>query len=100
MTSWLPNWAKIVIAVVALLFIVIASIFSFKGSKFLKSLKSKLTIAVVGVAIVLVGVLMIVSVSFVNKASNETLANTIMPITNSTASYFDQSVVAKLSMKQ
>ena len=93
MTSWLPNWAKIVIAVVALLFIVIASIFSFKGSKFLKSLKSKLTIAVVGVAIVLVGVLMIVSVSFVNKASNETLANTIMPITNSTASYFDQSVV-------
>lgn len=91
--SWLPNWAKIVIAVASVIFFVIAFIFSFKGSKFLKSLKSKLTIAVVAVAIVLVGVLMFVSVSFVNKASLETLANTIMPITNSTASYFDQSVV-------
>ena len=67
--------------------------FSFKGNKFLKSLKSKLTVAVIVVAVILVGVLTFVSVRFVNKASIETLANTIMPIANSTASYCDQSVV-------
>ena len=90
--SWMSNTMKIIALVVVAVFFIVAMIFSFKGNKFLKSLKSKLTVAVIVVAVVLVGVLTFVSVQFVNKASVETLANTIMPIANSTASYFDQSV--------
>ncbi len=84
---------KVIVMVVVAIFFIISAIFSFKGNKFLKSIKSKLTVAVIVVAVVLVGVLSFVSVHFVNKASVETLANSIMPIANSTASYFDQSVV-------
>ena len=91
--SWMSNTVKIIALVVVVIFFVVAAIYSFKGNKFLKSLKSKLTVAVIVVAVVLVGVLTFVSVKFVNKASVETLANTLMPIANSTASYFDQSVV-------
>lgn len=91
--SWMSNTVKIIALVVVVIFFVVAAIYSFKGNKFLKSLKSKLTVAVIVVAVVLVGVLTFVSVRFVNKASVETLANTLMPIANSTASYFDQSVV-------
>ena len=91
--SWMSEPVKIIIMVVVLLLFIGAAIFSFKGNKLLKSLKSKLTIAVIVVAIVLVGVLTFVSVTFVNKASVETLANSVMPIANNTASYFDQSVI-------
>ena len=91
--SWMTGTVKIIIMVVIILLFIGAAIFSFKGNKLLKSLKSKLTITVIAVAIVLVGVLTFVSVTFVNKASVETLANSIMPIATSTASYFDQSVV-------
>ena len=84
---------KIILMIAIFILFVGAAIFSFKGNKFLKSLKSKLTIAVIVVAVVLVGVLTFVSVNFVNKASVETLANSIMPIATSSASYFDQSVI-------
>ncbi len=90
---WMSNTVKIIVIIITALFFLAAAFFSFKGNKFLKSLKSKLTVAVIVVAVILVGVLTFVSVRFVNKASVETLANTIMPIANSTASYFDQSVV-------
>ena len=90
---WMSNTVKIILMCVAVVAFIAAAFYSFKGNKFLKSLKSKLTIAVIVVAVILVGVLTFVSVRFVNKASIETLANTIMPIANSTASYCDQAVV-------
>ena len=62
---WMSNTVKIILMCVAIVAFIAAAIYSFKGNKFLKSLKSKLTIAVIVVAVILVGVLTFVSVRFV-----------------------------------
>ena len=88
----MSNTTKIILMVVAIIAALVTFYFSFRGSKFMKSLKSKLTFAVVVVAVVLVSVLSIITISFVNKSSVETLASTLMPIASSTAGSFDQTV--------
>lgn len=90
--SWFSNNIKIILMIAAIILAGVTFYFSFKGNKFLKSLKSKLTIAVIVLAVVLISVISVVSVHFVKKASIETLANTIMPIAKSTANSFDQTM--------
>ena len=86
------NTTKIIFTIAVILFACGSFYFSFRGSKFLKSLKSKLTMAVVVVAVVLITTLSLISVRFVERSSIETLANTIKPIAESTAGNFDQTV--------
>lgn len=90
--SWFSNNIKIILMIAAIILAGVTFYFSFRGNKFLKSLKSKLTIAVIVLAVVLISVISTVSVHFVKKASIETLANTIMPIAKSTANSFDQTM--------